>query len=223
LLQVVAALNERRAGRSDRSADFRVLARWFAEAPDDEARHRLWRSAAGLSSARHLTIDADTLAERADRPVTSATSWFEAPPMSISPRLRRTGSYERRGKPTRVLDRSEQRRLLAWDAARQAAETAAARAALVTAHPTRLGDLGLLDPAAFSLFLGLLGSALAARAPGQRTVTTTTSDGTMLVRLTTLDPGPPAEIRTPHGVFRGPDHLVEIVDLTADVIAERTA
>ncbi|WP_435973572.1 TIGR02677 family protein [Streptomyces sp. Qhu_M48] len=41
LLAVVRSLNERRAGRSDRSADFRTLARWFAEAPDDGRRHRL--------------------------------------------------------------------------------------------------------------------------------------------------------------------------------------
>lgn len=33
-------------------------------------------------------------------------------PLRISPRLRRTGSYERRGKPNRVLDRTEQRRHL---------------------------------------------------------------------------------------------------------------
>ncbi|MFI8227942.1 DUF2397 family protein [Streptomyces sp. NPDC085900] len=42
LLAVVRKLNERRAGRSDRSADFRVLARWFAKAPDGQARYRPW-------------------------------------------------------------------------------------------------------------------------------------------------------------------------------------
>ncbi|EST37404.1 hypothetical protein N566_13225, partial [Streptomycetaceae bacterium MP113-05] len=47
LLAVVRQLNERRAGRSDRSADFRELARWFAHAPDDDARHRLWRGGVG--------------------------------------------------------------------------------------------------------------------------------------------------------------------------------
>ena len=31
--------------------------------------------------------------------------------------------------------------------------------------------------------------------------------------MTVLDDGATAEIRTPSGVFRGPDHLVEIVDL----------
>jgi uncharacterized protein (TIGR02677 family) len=37
LLGAIAAVNERRSGRSDRSADFRVLARWFAEAADAPA------------------------------------------------------------------------------------------------------------------------------------------------------------------------------------------
>jgi uncharacterized protein (TIGR02677 family) len=224
LLQVVASLNERRAGRSDRSADFRTLARWFAQAPDEQATHRLWRSVFGLASARHLTVDDDTLAERTEHPVPAGTSWADAPPLRISPRLRRTGSYERRGKPNRVLDRSEQRRYLAEVATRQAAETAAARAALVTSRPTRLGDLGVLDPAAFAMFLGLLGDALTARVPGRRSVTTTTSDGTMQIRLTALDPEQTAEIRTPDGVFRGPDHLVEILDLTApELLGERSA
>ncbi|MFL6130798.1 MAG: TIGR02677 family protein [Mycobacteriales bacterium] len=224
LLQVVAALNERRAGRSDRSADFRTLARWFAAAPDDGSTHRLWRAAFGLTPARHLTVDAGTLTERAERPVRPGTPWADAPPLSISPQLRRTGSYERRGRPNRVVDRTAARRLLAERAGRQAAETAAARAALATVRPTRLSDLGMLEPAAFTLFLTLLGDALTAWPPGRHGVATTTSDGTMAVRMTAVDDGRLAEIRTPHGVFQGPDHLVEIVDLTAaEAGVERSA
>lgn len=181
--------------------------------------HRLWRSAFGLSSARHLTADDALL----DDPVPAQTSWATAPRLAISPRLRRTGSYERRGKPNRVVDRSEQRRYLAELAAKEASETAAARAALAT-----LADLGELDPVAFRLFLGLLGDALAAKVPGERTVATTTSDGTMAIRLTALggqqDDGEQyAEVHTPTGVFRGPDHVVEIVDLTVDAQQERSA
>lgn len=209
LLQVVSSLNERRAGRSDRSADFRRLAVWFAQAHDDAAAHRLWRSAFGLSSSRHLMVDAGSLEES----VPAVTPWAEAPPVRISPQLRRTGSYERRGKPNRVLDRSEQRRYLAELAKREARETAAARAALVTAHPTRLSDLGRLDPNAFRLFLALLGDALAARSPGIGVVEATTSDGTLAVRLTPLAEGH-AEIRTSDGTLSGPDHLIEIADLT---------
>jgi uncharacterized protein (TIGR02677 family) len=223
LLQVVAALNDRRSGRSDRSADFRSLAKWFAQAPDEASLHRLWRSAFGLSPARHLTVDGETLEARAETPIPPGTSWLEAPPLEISPQLRKTGSYERRGKANKMVDRTEQRRYLAELAAREAAETAAARAALATTHPTRLADLGELDPAAFKLFLGLLGDALAARIPGKRVVETTTSDGSMAIRLTGLDNAGQAEIHTPDGVLRGPDHLVEIIDLTTDELAERSA
>ncbi|MER7958183.1 TIGR02677 family protein [Streptomyces sp. NPDC096030] len=214
LLAVVRQLNERRAGRSDRSADFRTLARWFAEAPDDEARHRLWRAAFGLYPARHLTVGADTLEERAARPVAASTPWAEAEPLRISPQLRRTGSYERRGRPRRVQDRSGHRLRLAEIAARQAEEIAAARTRLAAGGTARLSALGELDPVSFGLFLGLLGDALAAWRPGVTTTVTTSNDGTMEIRLTALDDGRRAEIRTPGGVFQGPDHTVEITDLT---------
>ncbi|MFJ4790676.1 TIGR02677 family protein [Streptomyces sp. NPDC088794] len=214
LLAVVRQLNERRAGRSDRSADFRTLARWFAEAPDDAARHRLWRAAFGLYPARHLTVDADTLDRRSAHPVTASTPWAEAEPLRISPQLRRTGSYERRGRTRRVLDRSEQRRHLAEFAAKQAQEIAAARARLATDGTTRLSALGELDPLAFGLFLQLLGDALATWRPGTTATVATSNDGTMEIRLTALTNGTRAQIRTPGGTFRGPDHLVEITDLT---------
>ena len=214
LLAVVRQLNERRAGRSDRSADFRTLARWFAEAPDDAARHRLWRAAFGLYPARHLTVDADTLERRAAHPVAAFTPWAEAEPLRISPQLRRTGSYERRGKTRRVQDRSEQRRRLAEIAAKQTQEIAAARTRLATDGTTRLSALGELDPLAFSLFLQLLGDALATWRPGMTATLATSNDGTMEVRLTALTDGTTAEIHTPGGAFRGPDHLIEITDLT---------
>lgn len=214
LLAVVRQLNERRAGRSDRSADFRTLARWLAEALDDAARHRLWRAAFGLYPARHLTVDADTLSERTAHPVAASTPWAEAEPLRISPQLRRTGSYERRGKPRKVQDRSEQRRQLAEIAAKQAEEITAARARLATDSTTRLSALGELDPVAFGLLLRLLGDALATWRPGMTTTAATSNDGTMEIRLTALTDGTTAEIPTPGGVFRGPDHLVEITDLT---------
>ncbi|WAL70685.1 TIGR02677 family protein [Kitasatospora sp. YST-16] len=213
LLAVVQALNERRAGRSDRSADFRELARWFAEAPDDGARHRLWRSAFGLYSARHLTIDQEALAERDADPVPTSASWYDAPGVRISPQLRRTGSYERRGRARAVLDRSEAKSYLAELARKQAEQTAAARARLATGGEVRLSDLGVLDRDAFRLFLLLLGDALSAWRPGTESVSTTTNDGTMEIRLTRLPGGGIAEIDTLDGVLWGPEHLVEIVDL----------
>jgi uncharacterized protein (TIGR02677 family) len=216
LLAVVALLNERRAGRSDRTADFRELAVWFAQAPDEVAMHRLWRATFGLYSSRHLTLDADTAQAREKDPVSPSTPWREAPPLMISPRLQRTGSYERRGKPNRVIDRRRERRHLAERAAAEAEQTAAARARLVTERPIRLGSLGHLDPDAFSLFLALLGEALSARHPGRREIHTTTGDGSLEILLAPIPDSRPVEIRTDTGVFRGLDHVVQIIDPTAD-------
>ncbi|GAB3812772.1 TIGR02677 family protein [Micromonospora zhanjiangensis] len=213
LLGAVAAINERRAGRSDRSADFRSLALWFAQAPDDETAHRLWHTAFGLSPARHLTVTAETLAAAEQRQMPPTTPWDEAPRLEISPRLRRTGSYERRGSPTRVLDRSEQRRLLAERTERETAQTARARSALATDGPVPLSRLGELDTAEFRLFLQLLGDALAARRPDASEVTTTTSDGTLRVRLVRVDGAPAVRIVTADGLLTGPEHLVDITDL----------
>lgn len=222
LLAVVETLNERRSGRSDRAADFRTLARWFAHAPDDDALNRLWHVAFGLSPSRHLSVDSDTLVARKEQPVAATTSWTQAPPLQISARLRRTGSYERRGRPNRVRSRSEERGALEHLTARQVAETAAARSRLHTGGPLQLSQLGELDPAAFGLFLALLGDALGTRRPGQREVVTTTADGSLRIRLAALDDGGTAEIPTPGGVLRGPDHIVEIADLAPAADAAET-
>jgi uncharacterized protein (TIGR02677 family) len=188
-------------------ADLRTLARWFAEAPSDAEAHRLWRAAFGLASARHLTIDAQTLEARHDEPVPATTSWAEAPPVWISPRLHATGHHQRRGGPARIIDRSQARQRLEELLAAERAQTEAARQRLATGRPTRLRDLGALDRDEFALFLGLLGDTLAAGPP-------------------TLEPtgdGATAEITTPDGVLRGPDHLLTIVDLTRPEQAGVTA
>jgi uncharacterized protein (TIGR02677 family) len=211
LIDAVGLLNERRSGRSDRSADFRALARWFAEAPDDDAAHRLWRAAFGLCPARHLSVTGETAEAWENLP--AGTAWRDAPPIRISPQLRKTGAYERRGKPNQVRDRSAEREFLRARAEREAAETAAARQRLATAGPTLLSGLGVLDPGAFRLFLALLGDALAVRAPGDTEVKTVTSDGTLEVRLSLVPDGGTATIRTADGTLTGPEHVIEITDL----------
>ncbi len=214
LIDTVAAFNERRSGRSDRSADFRTLARWFADAPDEAAAHRLWRAAFGLTPARHLTVTQETIAEWDREQPTPSTPWRAAPPVRISPQLRKTGSYERRGQPNRVADRAEQRRLLAEQAAAEAAETGLARARLCTSGPVLLSEIGELDTHAFRLFLNLLGDALSARSPEDTEVKTTTGDGTMEIRLSLVPGGGIVELPTEDGVLSGPQHLVDIADLT---------
>ncbi|GAA3214832.1 TIGR02677 family protein [Actinocorallia longicatena] len=213
LIDAVGLLNERRSGRSDRSADFRTLARWFAETPDDDAAHRLWRTAFGLNPARHLTVTDTTLDAWAEQGPEPSTPWAEAPRLRISPQLRRTGSYERRGKPNQVRNRDAERRFLREQADREAAETAAARDLLHTDGPVLLSRLNVLDPRAFRLFLGLLGDALSAGIPGETEVKAVTADGSFEVRLSLVPGGAEARIRTEDGVLTGPEHLIEITDL----------
>jgi uncharacterized protein (TIGR02677 family) len=208
LIDAVGLLNERRSGRSDRSADFRVLARWFAEAPDDGAAHRLWRAAFGLCPARHLSVTSETAHTWRDLP--AGTTWRDAPPIHISPQLRKTGTYERRGQPSQVRDRSADREFLRERAEREAAETSAARRCLRTDGPTLLSDLDVLDSRAFRLFLALLGDALAARMPGEVEVKTVTGDGTLEVRLSLVPDGGTATIHTADGLLTGPEHVIEI-------------
>ncbi|GLZ08182.1 hypothetical protein Acsp03_56480 [Actinomadura sp. NBRC 104412] len=210
LLATISVLQERRAGRSDRSADFRALARWFAQAPTERDAHRLWRAAFGLATARHLTADHGT--EPADVP--AATSWRESPQVEVSARLRASGHYAKRGAPRKVRDRTAEREALEAEVAAERAQTEAARARLATGRPTRLSDLHVLDRQEFALFLRLLGDALAAGPPGpDGVIRTRTSDGALAV---TLEPvGGLAEVATEDGVLRGPDHEITIVDLTA--------
>jgi uncharacterized protein (TIGR02677 family) len=209
LVDAVGLLNERRSGRSDRSADYRTLARWFAQAPDDDAAHRLWRAAFGLCPARHLSVTGETADAWID--ISSITTWADAPPIRISPQLRKTGSYERRGQPLKVRDRSADRELLKKRAEYETQQTEEARRRLQTTGPTLLSELGELDSRAFQLFLALLGDALAARGPGDTEVKTTTKDGMLEVRLSMVPGAGDVEIRTEDGTFTGPEHVVEIV------------
>ncbi|MBO0842820.1 MAG: TIGR02677 family protein [Nocardioides sp.] len=218
LLAVVRALHEKAGGRTDRTQDFLTLARWFAELPSDEDRHRLWRSAFGLTPTRHLSVTAATEDAWSAADLGNAVPWDAAPPVEISAQLRRSGSYERRGKSARVADRSEARRELVERARRENEQTAEARRRILTAGPRRLSDFGELDPLAFRLFLGLLGDALAAMGPRASTSQVHTSDGELTVTLTRTPGAGTATIRTPDGDLTGPDHLVDIASSVEDPV-----
>jgi uncharacterized protein (TIGR02677 family) len=205
LLGAIAALNERRSGRSDRSADFRVLALWFAECDGDAEAHRLARAAFALNPARHFLTNA-----AADEDLPAATKWADAPPLTIHPRLREWGEATPRGPLPSVRDRGEARMLLRRQLAEESRQVEAARVRLATGRAVRLSEMGALDSHAFGLFLGLLGEALTEQAGPDATVERATSDGLLHVRLVPLAAGSRAEIVTPHGVFAGRDHLITI-------------
>lgn len=215
MLEAVQRLNERRLGRSDRSADFRALARWFLECEDDDQAHRLWRTAFGLGPARHLGVDAETLAQWRADPVPASQPWRDAPTLRISPRLRATGSYQKRGAMPRLQRRDRQRAFLAQQVSREAAELRAARAALATGETLRLSELGQLEPDAFSLLLQLLGDALSQATHADQPVTATTGDGSLRIELEPLGPDTEAAIRTAAGTLTGRDYRLRITELEA--------
>jgi uncharacterized protein (TIGR02677 family) len=204
LLAMIAALNERRSGRSDRSADFRTLACWFADCRDDTKAHRLARAAFALNPARHFLADQDM----PDLPAT--TPWPDAPPIQIHPRLREYGEIAPRGPLPRVRDRTLERAALAAKLAQSDHEIEQARAKLANGKAKRLSELGPLDSYGFQLFLSLLGEALPAQASPDETVERQTGDGLLRVRLEPLDADSNAEIPTEAGVFAGRDHLLTI-------------
>jgi uncharacterized protein (TIGR02677 family) len=205
LLGAIAALNERRSGRSDRSADFRVLAGWFAGCADDPAAHRLARAAFALNPARHFLLNA-----AADEDLPAGTRWADAPPLTIHPRLREWGEATPRGPLPSVHDRTDARALLRRQLDEESRQVEAARARLATGREIRLSDLGDLDSHAFGLFLALLGEALTEQAGPDAPVETDTGDGLLHVRLVPLAGEFRTEIHTPNGVFSGRDHLITI-------------
>lgn len=208
LLAAVAALNERRSGRSDRSADFRMLAGWFAACESDEQAHRLARAALALQPARHFSLNPALQPGADDLP--ASTPWAQAPRLRIHPRLREYGEAAPRGALPRVQVRDDARRLLAAQFQEEHAQIEAARARLATGRPTRLSELGVLDPQSFGLFLGLLGEALTAQRSPNDAVELDSSDGLLRMRLEPLAADTCATIHTTAGTFSGRDHLLTI-------------
>jgi uncharacterized protein (TIGR02677 family) len=205
LLGAIAAVNERRSGRSDRSADFRVLAQWFAGCGGDDDAHRLARAAFALNPARHFSLEVQS-----DDEVPASTSWLDAPPLTINPRLREYGEAVPRGPSPRVRERHRERELMAQQLAEESTRTDAARRRLASSRPVRLSELGELNAHEFHLFLGLLGEALAEQAGPDQPVDRHTGDGLMHIRLEPLAPDSRAQLHTPAGTFSGRDHLLTI-------------
>jgi uncharacterized protein (TIGR02677 family) len=205
LLGAIATINERRGGRSDRSADFRILATWFADCHDDCEAHRLARASFALNPARHFSMNSDPDAE-----LPASTPWTDAPPLVIHPRLREYGEAAPRGPLARVRDRASERNLLALQIAEESRQVEAARARLATGRPTRLSELGTLDEHAFGLFLNLLGEALSDQWKPDGETERQTGDGLLQIRLQPLAADSHAQIHTPNGIFAGRDYLLTI-------------
>ncbi|WP_242884426.1 TIGR02677 family protein [Actinomadura litoris] len=210
LLQVLDRITESRRRSSSAASDFRVLARWFANAPTEEDAHRLWGTAFGLTSARHAH-----LAHADAEPFPTTASWADTSPVEVSALLRTSGRTEHVARTGKVRDVAALRAERRERARRERAELEAAWQWLATGGPLRLSSFGRLEHDTLRRLLSLIGQALSMRpeADGERRALTT--DGRIEVRLWPPADGRTAELWTPRGRFRGPDYLVDIRFLTA--------
>ncbi|KAA9161582.1 TIGR02677 family protein [Amycolatopsis acidicola] len=205
LLQVLDRISESRLRATSAVADFRALARWFAQAPTEHDLHRLYSAAFGLGSARHAH-----LGHPDPELVSASTAWDEAPPVPVSPLLRTAGRTEKIARTGRVPDVSAIKRERAERARAQRAELQRAWQELDTGGTVRLSAFAELDYATFERLLDLLGRALATAPDSSGARRATTADGRVEIALSPPRDSATATVRTPRGIFRGPDYLVTI-------------
>jgi hypothetical protein len=208
LLAVIARINDQQLYRIDRSTDFRVLARWFAEAQTDAEAHRLWRTVFGLYPARHLTINDATLDDHEARHVPADTSWLDAPPLRISARARAGAGNSQTGMLSRIIDRTAEKEKLAAAAHEEALRILSAQARFGSGRRMRLSELEQLEAGEFDLFLDLLGEAVS--------MEILSGNGYLRVKLECTDDGREACIVTTEGTFCGPDHWISIEQISGE-------
>jgi uncharacterized protein (TIGR02677 family) len=217
-LNAIARANDRRIHRIDRASDFRVLARWFAQAESDADAHRLWRSAFGLCSARHLIVNDRTLDDHETRDVPANTSWLDAPPLRISKRFRHDVNSPQTGMLSRIIDRTADKEKLAAATHEEALRLLRAQNRFGTGRRIRLSELEQLETGEFDMLLDLLGEAVSARVFPNEAVETLSPDGSVSVRLEPTDDGRNATILTSDGIFSGPDQWIQIHPISTETV-----
>lgn len=205
LLRALERMTDTRRRSSSAAADFRTLARWFAATETEADAHRLFNAAFGLWPARHAH-----LCHEDGELIPSSRRWTEAPPVPVSPHLRRFGRTEHIARTGKVRDVAVLRRHRRELARAQRAELEAAWLQLATAGPVRLSSIGRMDHDAFHRLLDLLGSALATPPDATGTRRAGTSDGRVEIRLRRPADAATTTINTPRGTFTGPDYVVDI-------------
>jgi uncharacterized protein (TIGR02677 family) len=218
LLRMSAGIHVEGFGRIDRSRDFRILAKWFAEAASDAEAHVLWRAAFGLSSARHLTIDDATLGEREAQDIPANTSWRDAPPLRMAAGGYRSASHTEG--LSRIIDRSAEKERLAAAIRDDAQQLLNAQHSFGDGNRIRLSDLEHLTAGKFEWILDVLGEAVSTRTSAADTVEILTGDGCLRVRLEPTGDDRMASISTADGVFSGPDQWILIEQVASPDLPE---
>jgi uncharacterized protein (TIGR02677 family) len=222
LLRGFAADNSRGLHRIDRASDFRVLAGWFAKADSDAEAHVLWRTAFGLCSARHLSVDEATIADREARHVPPNTSWLDAPPLRFPGGAHGLRGSLRTGGLSRMVDRSSEKQKLAAAAHEESQRLLDTQRRFGSGNRIRLSELVRLEANEFELFLGLLGES-AAKAFPTESLEVLSDDGSLRVRLEPVHDGRLATIRTSDGMLSGPDYWIHIEPISTNDAREASA
>ena len=140
-------------GTASKRSDFIRLAGFFDRAATADEAHEIASAAFGLGSCRRL----GTLAEDADDPMPTNTSWVHAPRAVVPVSLKEHGGTNVRGSPTPIRNRRVERSLMRQERERQRMGREAAAAELLSCA----GDNGLINgadisTAAFSLLRDLI-------------------------------------------------------------------
>ncbi|GAA4874859.1 DUF2397 domain-containing protein [Saccharopolyspora cebuensis] len=149
-------------GAVTRRTELLSLAVAIERAHDDEAAWRIWDSAVGVFSTRHLLLASDSTDD-------SDLRWAQAPPAPITARFREQGTRAAVGRRSKIPDYSTgknaaRRARLAAQAARSGAE-----AALRQRSGTHLSEWGEISDPELDLLLELVGMVM--RAPSKSSVT----------------------------------------------------
>jgi hypothetical protein len=182
------------------------------EANDDAELHKLWRAAFALSPSRHYAINSETLEERDAHPVPAKTSWLDADPVWITPRLRQSGRSVAKGPAKSIIDKRREKEALKQMNAEQTRQIAETRTILATNQRLRLSEVARLNTHAFELFLDLLGEALARKYEADASVLAPSSDGSRTIHMEPIPDAPIVTIPTEDGELSGTDHWITIKD-----------
>lgn len=191
-------------GASSRRADFLRLARLFDAAAGSAEAARLAAAAFGLYPSQHLGV----LAEDADDPVATTTSWAEAPRALVPVSLRERGDTTNRGRASPMADRAQAQRAVRQRREREADAARRVDAELLAAAAAGL-DGAELSAAALARLQQLV--ALVVSELGVRSGAHERADGGVACRVA----------RTPGRatVLRSPDGRLTFVDLEVQVAA----
>lgn len=190
-------------GTISRRAELLKLAGALEAASDDADAWRMWAGATGLYSARHLQMAAPAI----ERP--ALTSIWDAPPVSVSRRLRLQGHRALTGRASRLPDTSAARAEARRRAAATRADLARAEDSLAARSGTHLSQWTPLDAAEADLFLRLVSAARNHR-DDDGTMTGQSADGRWRLVLRPVFPCTFAVLTTPEGRLYLDDALAEI-------------